>query len=201
MYILKKILNPKNLDGENKTMNNIRNFEMLVAILFLILGIVMLINPFISNNVLKVIFGILVLLECGISLFSKIKFNYVSLFKTNIIYSAMLLLIAVCFFFNIFKFLEFLPIYFGSYLILKSIKNIILAFNLKSYKEDYFVIVLVTAIMHLAMGVIVILFPFESFAGLEKIAIFSILVGLLNFNTSYLLREKIVELMSKVDNY
>ena len=55
--------------------------------------------------------------------------------------------------------------------------------------------------MHLAMGVIVILFPFESFAGLEKIAIFSILVGLLNFNTSYLLREKIVELMSKVDNY
>ena len=56
-------------------------------------------------------------------------------------------------------------------------------------------------ILIVSLGFLLIFYPFESFGVIEIIAIFSILIGLLNINTSNLLRNRVEKFMSKLDNF
>ena len=112
----------------------------------------------------------------------------------------MYLIIAVLLFTNLIKFINYIIIYFGAFLIIAGLKNLLTAIWLKLIREESFLIVLVMSVLVIALGGLMIFYPFASFTVLDITAIFAILYGLLNINTSNLLRNRVDQFLSKVDN-
>lgn len=194
-----KFLN-NNLRGKNKKFNDIKLYEIVVSIIFIIFGIILLLNKTVSDSFIAIFLGILVILEAIINIYSSVTKDSNNLFKLNIVFGVIYILIAILLFTNFIKFVNYLVIYFGAYLIINGIKEMITSVRLKMVREDSFLLVCVMSIIIISLGFLIIFYPFASFGILETIAIFAILYGILNINISNLLRNRVEKILSKVDN-
>lgn len=189
-----------NLSGKNKKYNDIKLLEIIISIVFMIFGIVLLLNKTVSDSFISIFLGIIILLKAGLNIYSFVTPNSNRLFKLNIIFGILYLIIAVLLFTNLIKFINYIIIYFGAFLIIAGLKNLLTAIWLKLIREESFLIVLVMSVLVIALGGLMIFYPFASFTVLDITAIFAILYGLLNINTSNLLRNRVDQFLSKVDN-
>lgn len=190
----------KNLIGSEKKFNDVKLIEMLISVLFIIFGIILLFNKTISDSFISISLGVLVLFEAALNIYSTVMENSNKIFKINIVFGVIEIIIAILLFTNLFKFMNALVIYYSAYLILNGVKDLITAFFYKVIREDSFLIVFTMAILVISLGLLLMFYPFETFGTIEVIAIFSILLGLLNINTSNLLRNRVDKFLSKVDN-
>ena len=122
------------------------------------------------------------------------------IFKINILFGIIFIVLAIFLFINPIKFVNYITIYYGAYLIINGIKGFINSIKYKLIKEYSWLIILVMSILTISLGVLMIFYPFESFGIIEIVGIFSILFGLLTINTSNLLRNRVEKFMSKLDN-
>lgn len=189
-----------NLSGKNKKYNDVKLLEIIISIVFIIFGIILLLNKTVSDNFIAIFLGIIILLKAALNIYSFVTPNSNSLFKMNIVFGMLYLIISVLLFTNFIKFINYLTIYFGAFLIIAGLKALVNAVRLKLVREESFLIVLVMSILVISLGALIIFYPFASFGALDTIAIFAILYGLLNINTSNLLRNRVDKFLSKVDN-
>lgn len=197
--MLRRFLN-SNLHGEEKKYNEIKLLEMVMAVLFIIFGIVLLSNKTMSDSAIAIFLGILLIIKAGLNIYSTITENSNSLFKLNIIFGVLYIIVAILLFTNFINFVNYISIYFGLFLSICGVKELINAIRLKMIKEESFLITLIMSIMTLALGILVIFYPFASFGPIDTIAIFAILYGILKINISNLLRNRVTKFLSKVDN-
>lgn len=190
-----------NLEGEEKKFNNIKLLEIGVALIFIIFGIILLINKTASDKFIAISLGVIILLESLLNIYSTFMRNSNTMFKTGVVFGIIYLFISVLLFTNFIKFVNYITIYYGVYLIFSGIKQLIDAIRYKIIREGSWLIVLVMGILIVSLGFLLIFYPFESFGVIEIIAIFSLLIGLLNINTSNLLRNRVEKFMSKLDNF
>ena len=196
---INKFLN-NNLDGKEKKYNIIKLVEIILSVLFVIFGIILFSNNILDVKKISIFLGIFVLLYSILNIYSAISSNSNKLFKMNIIFGAIYAFISILLFTNFIKLVNYLPVYFGAFLVIAGIKQLIVSIRLKMVRESSFLLVLVMSILILALGLLLIFYPFESFDIIELTAVFSILYGLLNINTSNLLRNRVKKFLSKVDN-
>lgn len=189
-----------NLSGKNKKYNNIMLLEIVISFLFILFGSILLFNKTTNDNFIAIFLGIIILMEAVLNIYSFIMTNSNSLFKMNVFFSILYFVIAVLLFTNFIKFINYIVIYFGSFLIVTGIKSLINSIKLKVVREESFLIVFVMSILVILLGGLIIFYPFASFGVLETVAIFAILYGILNISTSNLLRNRVDKFLSKVDN-
>lgn len=175
--------------------------EIGLALIFIIFGIILLINKTASDKFIAISLGVIILLESLLNIYSTFMRNSNTMFKTGVVFGIIYLFISVLLFTNFIKFVNYITIYYGVYLIFSGIKQLIDAIRYKIIREGSWLIVLVMGILIVSLGFLLIFYPFESFGVIEIIAIFSILIGLLNINTSNLLRNRVEKFMSKLDNF
>lgn len=188
------------LEGEEKKYNNIKLLEILIAIVFIIFGIILLLNKTVSDRFISTFLGVLILLEAALNIYSAVMSDSNRIFKINILFGIIFIVLAIFLFINPIKFVNYITIYYGAYLIINGIKGFINSIKYKLIKEDSWLIILVMSILTISLGVLMIFYPFESFGIIEIVGIFSILFGLLTINTSNLLRNRVEKFMSKLDN-
>lgn len=188
------------LEGKEKKYNNIKLLEILIAIVFIIFGIILILNKTVSDKFISTFLGILILVEATLNIYSAVMSDSNKIFKINILFGLIFILIAIFLFVNPIKFVNYITIYYGTYLIINGIKEFINSIKYKLIKEDSWLIILVISILTTSLGVLMIFYPFESFGIIEIVGIFSILFGLLTINTSNLLRNRVEKFMSKLDN-
>ncbi len=188
------------LEGKEKKYNNIKLLEILIAIVFIIFGIILILNKTVSDKFISTFLGILILVEATLNIYSAVMSDSNKIFKINILFGLIFILIAIFLFVNPIKFVNYITIYYGTYLIINGIKEFINSIKYKLIKEDSWLIILVISILTASLGVLMIFYPFESFGIIEIVGIFSILFGLLTINTSNLLRNRVEKFMSKLDN-
>ena len=188
------------LEGEEKKYNNIKLLEILIAIIFINFGIILLLNKTVSDKFISTFLGILILVEAALNIYSAVMSDSNRIFKINILFGIIFILLAIFLFVNPIKFVNYITIYYGTYLIINGIKEFINSIKYKLIKEDSWLIILVMSILTISLGVLMIFYPFESFGIIEIVGIFSILFGLLTINTSNLLRNRVEKFMSKLDN-
>lgn len=188
------------LEGKEKKYNNIKLLEILIAIVFIAFGIILILNKTVSDKFISTFLGILILVEATLNIYSAVMSDSNKIFKTNILFGLIFILIAIFLFVNPIKFVNYITIYYGTYLIINGIKEFINSIKYKLIKEDSWLIILVISILTASLGVLMIFYPFESFGIIEIVGIFSILFGLLTINTSNLLRNRVEKFMSKLDN-
>lgn len=188
------------LEGEEKKYNNIKLLEILIAIVFIVFGIILILNKTVSDKFISTFLGILILVEAALNIYSAVMSDSNRIFKINILFGIIFILLAIFLFVNPIKFVNYITIYYGTYLIINGIKEFINSIKYKLIKEDSWLIILVMSILTISLGVLMIFYPFESFGIIEIVGIFSILFGLLTINTSNLLRNRVEKFMSKLDN-
>ena len=188
------------LEGKEKKYNNIKLLEILIAIVFIVFGIILILNKTVSDKFISTFLGILILVEATLNIYSAVMSDSNKIFKINILFGLIFILIAIFLFVNPIKFVNYITIYYGTYLIINGIKEFINSVKYKLIKEDSWLIILIMSILTASLGVLMILYPFESFGIIEIVGIFSILFGLLTINTSNLLRNRVEKFMSKLDN-
>ena len=188
------------LEGEEKKYNNIKLLEILIAIVFIVFGIILILNKTVSDKFISTFLGVLILVEATLNIYSAVMSDSNKIFKTNILFGLIFILIAIFLFVNPIKFVNYITIYYGTYLIINGIKEFINSIKYKLIKEDSWLIILIMSILTASLGVLMIFYPFESFGIIEIVGIFSILFGLLTINTSNLLRNRVEKFMSKLDN-
>jgi len=189
-----------NLSGKNKKYNDIKLLEIIISLVFIIFGIILLLNKIVSDNFIAIFLGVIILLKAALNIYSFITPNSNSLFRMNIVFGILYLIIAILLFTNFIKFINYIVIYFGAFLIVTGLKSLVNAIRLKLVREESFLIVFVTAVLTIILGGLIIFYPFASFSMIDIISIFSILYGLLNLCSSNLLRNRVYEFLSKVDN-
>ena len=188
------------LEGKEKKYNNIKLLEILIAIVFIVFGIILILNKTVSDKFISTFLGILILVEATLNIYSAVMSDSNKIFKINILFGLIFILIAIFLFVNPIKFVNYITIYYGTYLIINGIKEFINSIKYKLIKEDSWLIILIMSILKASLGVLMIFYPFESFGIIEIVGIFSILFGLLTINTSNLLRNRVEKFMSKLDN-
>lgn len=188
------------LEGKEKKYNNIKLLEILIAIVFIVFGIILILNKTVSDKFISTFLGILILVEATLNIYSAVMSDSNKIFKINILFGLIFILIAIFLFVNPIKFVNYITIYYGTYLIINGIKEFINSVKYKLIKEDSWLIILIMSILTASLGVLMIFYPFESFGIIEIVGIFSILFGLLTINTSNLLRNRVEKFMSKLDN-
>lgn len=189
-----------NLSGKNKKYNDIKLLEIVISALFIIFGIILFMNKTVGNSFMAVFLGIIILLKAILNIYSFIMLKSNSLFKMNIVFGMLYFIVSILLFTNFIKFLNYLPIYFGTFLIIEGLKELVTAIKLKLIGEDTFFIILAMSILIITLGGLMIFYPFTSFTILDIISIFSILYGILIINDSNLLRNRVDKFLSKVDN-
>lgn len=188
------------LEGKEKKYNNIKLLEILIAIVFIVFGIILILNKTVSDKFISTFLGVLILVEAALNIYSAVMSDSNKIFKINILFGLIFILIAIFLFVNPIKFVNYITIYYGTYLIINGIKEFINSIKYKLIKEDSWLIILIMSILTASLGVLMIFYPFESFGIIEIVGIFSILFGLLTINTSNLLRNRVEKFMSKLDN-
>lgn len=188
------------LEGEEKKYNNIKLLEILIAIVFIVFGIILILNKTVSDKFISTFLGILILVEAILNIYSAVMSYSNRIFKINILFGLIFILLAIFLFVNPIKFVNYITIYYGIYLIVNGSKEFINSIKYKLIKEDSWLIILVMSILTVSLGVLMIFYPFESFGIIEIVGIFSILFGFLTINTSNLLRNRVEKFMSKLDN-
>lgn len=188
------------LEGEEKKYNNIKLLEILIAIVFIVFGIILILNKTVSDKFISTFLGILILVEAALNIYSAVMSDSNRIFKINILFGLIFIVLAIFLFVNPIKFVNYITIYYGTYLIINGIKGFVNSIKYKLIKEDSWLIILVMSILTVSLGVLMIFYPFESFGIIEIVGIFSILFGLLTINTSNLLRNRVEKFMSKLDN-
>ena len=180
------------LEGKEKKYNNIKLLEILIAIVFIVFGIILILNKTVSDKFISTFLGILILVEATLNIYSAVMSDSNKIFKINILFGLIFILIAIFLFVNPIKFVNYITIYYGTYLIINGIKEFINSVKYKLIKEDSWLIILIMSILTASLGVLMIFYPFESFGIIEIVGIFSILFGLLTINTSNLLRNSML---------
>ena len=160
----------------------------------------LILNKTVSDKFISTFLGILILVEAILNIYSAVMSDSNRIFKINILFGIIFMLLAIFLFVNPIKFVNYITIYYGTYLIINGIKGFVNSIKYKLIKEDSWLIILVMSILTASLGVLMIFYPFESFGIIEIVGIFSILFGLLTINTSNLLRNRVEKFMSKLDN-
>ncbi len=137
--------------GESKGIfKTVSIIESILAILFLIAGLIFFTNESISYLLLCIITGILIIGVGISSIYSFIKREEIVLFNLNLIFGIVFIIVGIISFFVNYN----LNYVCASFLIISGLKKIVYSIYLKKFNESSWLFNLVMGILFIALGVI-----------------------------------------------
>ena len=182
------------LSGKERKHNIIKLGEMIIALAFIIAGIVLM-NTIMSDKKVAAILGSIILVEGLLNVYSAIMRDSNDYFKLNLVFGILYVVVAILLFTNLIKFVSYIQVYFAAYFVITGIKQLLVSIKLKLMGDKAFLITLIMALMIIVMGGLMVFYTFETFGIIETIAIFAILLGLLNLNTCNLLKNRVEDII------
>ena len=192
---MKKRFFRANLNDTQKAFYKIKLYEMILALVFVLFGCILLINKVIPEKTIAIALGLLILINGAINIYSNFMPNNDGEYKREFIFGILYCIVALLLFTNIIKFVNYVQIYYSIYLALLGINELITAIRLKMMGDKSFLLVLFMSILVIALGGLLLFYPYVSFTIYELYAIFSILFGLLRLNACNLLKNRAEEIV------
>ena len=192
---MKKRFFRANLNDTQKAFYKIKLYEMILALVFVLFGCILLINKVIPKKTIAIALGLLILINGAINIYSNFMPNNDGEYKREFIFGILYCIVALLLFTNIIKFVNYVQIYYSIYLALLGINELITAIRLKMMGDKSFLLVLFMSILVIALGGLLLFYPYVSFTIYELYAIFSILFGLLRLNACNLLKNRAEEIV------
>lgn len=173
------------LFGEVKGFFNIITIiDAIISIVFLILGLTFFTNPSMSNVLVSIILGIILIINGAISIFAYIKRSDIDLFNYNLYIGIVLILIGILA--MVFK--NVLTIMLGIYIIICGIQKVIYGVILKKFNESSWLLTIAIGILFFIIGVVSFFTGGDALVKVTGICIFG--YGAINLVDIILLRKR-----------
>lgn len=168
---------------------------ILLNILFLVFGVIIYMNPYITANVVGVIIGIYFIVFGLFDIYEFFMRDSSPIFKYKIYLGVLALILGIFVMANPFHLIKVLTVALGIYLIIMAIVKFIEALRMKKYGYDGWLILLVTSIILLIFGVLTAINPMASMDIIQVCGIFIILASILEVCNLIMMFTKANEIM------
>lgn len=153
--------------------------SILLNVLFLIFGIIIYMNPYITANVVGIVIGIYFILFGILGIIEFFMRRDIPIFTFKIFMGVLAIILGIFIMFNPFGIVKILTFALGLYLIFISIFKVLESFKLKKYGYDGWALMLVISIILLVFGIFITINPMSSMDIIQVTGIFIILSSIL----------------------
>lgn len=173
-------------------------FEILASLILIIIGIVFLLNPKMSLEVLGVLFGLNILGFGAINLYAYKKRSDIPLFRFHLIYGIIGLILGIITILNPFTFMSVVTIFIGLWVIYMAIQKIEFALRLKKMEEQSWLLLITSAILEIFMSILILINPFSNLVITSLAGAYFVLCGIINATDAILTKNRSIDFLENL---
>ncbi len=170
--------------------NKIILIEMTFSVMYALLGLFIFLKSETTNKTVGLLIGTFFLIYGLIELFSFFNKKKLTLFRYNLIFGILNLIIGIFIMFNPLSILNILNLSLGIGLLLDGVNKMVYFFYIKKWDKKSSRILIASGLLIIFLGIMIIINPFLTLVITKTIGIFIILYNILNLNDLVLLKRK-----------
>ncbi|MCM1052513.1 MAG: DUF308 domain-containing protein [Ruminococcus sp.] len=174
--------------------------NIVLYILFLIVGLSIYLKPLIALNTVGIIIGIAFIILGLFDIYEYLMRVVTPIFTYRIFLGVLTIILGLFIILNPFKLIKVLTIGLGIYLIINALVKGLEAFKLKSYEYDGWLLMFIIAILLLIFGIFITINPMASMDIAEATGIFIILGSILEICNLFMLYSKAKDITKLLKN-
>lgn len=170
--------------------NKIILIKMTFSVIYALLGLFIFLKSDTTNKTVGLLIGTFFLIYGFIELFSFLNKKKLTLFRFNLIFGILSLIIGIFIMFNPLSLLNILNISLGIGLLIEGMHKLVYFLLIKKWDKKSSKILLASGFLLFFLGIMIIINPFLTLVITKTIGIFIILYNILNINDLVLLKRK-----------
>ena len=160
------------------------------SVLLLVVGLIMLFLPGLTNKIIGIIIGVMILVSGGNMVYKFLKRDGAKLYTFNMIFGIILFVLGLIIILVPFSVSSFVTVCLGLYLIVIGANKITYGVWFKIGNDPSWLITIVIGIMLILFGILVIINPFANLTITKLVGIFFIISSVLDITDTILLRKR-----------
>lgn len=169
-------------------------YSILSAVATVVIGIVLLFLPNVTNKIVGVIIGIIFLISGINSIYKYFHREGAKIYTLNLLFGVLYTLLGVVIILYPFTVVEFVTVCLGIYMIVNGASKVNYGLWLKKGSESSWLITLATGILLIIVGILVIFNPFATMTVTKLCGAFLIITGILDFMDTILFKQRSKEI-------
>lgn len=170
-------------------------YSLITAILSILVGLVLIFLPAVSNKVVGIIIGVVILIFGINSVYKYFHRDGAKIYSLNIVFGVLYSILGVVIILYPYSVMEFVTVCLGLFIIINGATKVNYGLWLKRGSEDSWLVTLVTGIFLVVLGIMVVFNPFSAFTLTQLSGAFLIIVGILNVSDTILFKKRAKEIM------
>ena len=138
-------------------------YSLITAILSILVGIVLIFLPAVSNKVVGIIIGVVFLIFGINSIYKYFHRDGAKIYSLNIVFGVLYSILGVVIILYPYSVMEFVTVCLGLFIIINGATKVNYGLWLKRGSEDSWLVTLVTGIFLVVLGIMVVFNPFSAF--------------------------------------
>lgn len=182
------------IESSSDKFRKIISISLASSIILLLVGLIMLFLPSLTNKIIGIVIGIMMLIS-GVNTINKyFKRNGAKLYSFNMIFGIVLFVLGLIVILLPFSISSFITVCLGLYLIISGANKITYAVWFKIGNDPSWLITLVVGIMLIFFGILVIVNPFSMLTITKLVGIFFIISSVLDITSTILVHKRSEEI-------
>ena len=170
-------------------------YSLITSILSIIVGLVLIFLPTVSNKVVGIIVGVIILIFGINAVYKYFHRDGAKIYSLNIVFGVLYSILGVVIILYPYSVMEFVTVCLGLFIIINGATKVNCGLWLKRGSEDSWLVTLVTGIFLVVLGIMVVFNPFSAFTLTQLSGAFLIIVGILNVSDTILFKKRAKEIM------
>lgn len=170
-------------------------YSLITSILSIIVGLVLIFLPTVSNKVVGIIVGVIILIFGINAVYKYFHRDGAKIYSLNIVFGVLYSILGVVIILYPYSVMEFVTVCLGLFIIINGATKVNYGLWLKRGNEDSWLVTLVTGIFLVVLGIMVVFNPFSAFTLTQLSGAFLIIVGILNVSDTILFKKRAKEIM------
>ena len=170
-------------------------FSIISAIITIIVGIVLLFLPNLSNKVVGIITGVIFIIFGITTAYKYLKRDGAKIYSLNLVFAILYLILGLVIIIFPFSVIEFVTVCLGLFLVVNGVTEINYGLWLKRGGSKAWLVTLVAGILLVILGIMIVFNPFTAFALTQITGAFLIISGIINLSDAITFKTKSKEIM------
>ena len=170
-------------------------YSLITAILSIIVGLILIFLPAVSNKVVGIIIGVIILAYGITAIYKYFHRDGAKIYTLNIIFGVLYSILGVVIILYPYSVMSFVTVCLGLFVIINGATKINYGIWLKRGNEDSWLVTLVTGIFLVVLGIMLVFNPFSALTLTQISGAFLIIVGILNVSDTILFKKRSKEIM------
>lgn len=170
-------------------------YSLITAILSIVVGLVLVFLPSVSNKVVGIIVGVIFLIFGINAVYKYFHRDGAKIYSLNIVFGVLYSILGVVIILYPYSVMEFVTVCLGLFVIVNGATKINYGIWLKRGSEDSWLVTLVTGIFLVVLGIMLVFNPFSAMTLTQLSGAFLMIVGVLNVSDTILFKKRSKEIM------